>query len=49
MSDTNFVRTEMLPPVAPPVSQRGVVRWLRENLFSGPLNTILSLLAVAAL
>lgn len=49
MSDTNFVRTEMLPPVAPPVSQRGLVRWLRENLFSGPLNTILSLLAVAAL
>jgi len=39
----SFVRTEMLGPQAPPVSQIGAVRWLRENLFSGPLNTVLTL------
>lgn len=46
---TPFVRTEMLAPQAPPVSQRGAIRWLRENLFSGPLNTVLTLLGLAAL
>lgn len=43
-----FVRDTMLPPVAPPARQRGVVLWLRENLFSGPLNTILTILGLAA-
>ncbi len=42
----NFVRTQMLPPQSPPVTERGAVKWLRENLFSGPLNTILTVLAV---
>ncbi|PYF11001.1 L-glutamine ABC transporter membrane protein /L-glutamate ABC transporter membrane protein /L-aspartate ABC transporter membrane protein /L-asparagine ABC transporter membrane protein [Rhodobacter viridis] len=42
MSDTSFVRTEMLPPKPAPVSQVGVVKWMRENLFSGPLNTALT-------
>ena len=46
-SDT-FVRTAMLPPLTPPVSERGVVKWVRENLFSGWFNTILTLVAVAA-
>ena len=41
-----FTRTEMLPPLPPPVSQSGAVKWVRENLFSGPLNTILTLLSV---
>jgi len=48
MSDTSFVRTQMLPPQKPPVSQTGVVKWLRENLFSGPLNTILTLVGLWA-
>jgi len=43
MSDTSFVRTEMLPPKPAPVSQVGAVKWMRENLFSGPLNTALTL------
>ena len=47
MADT-FVRKEMLPPQTPPVSQIGAVRWMRENLFSGPLNTILTVLSVLA-
>ena len=44
-----FVRTEQLPPQAPPVSQSGVLGWLRANLFATPANaamTVLSLLAV---
>lgn len=43
---SSFVRDKMLPPVAPPASQAGVVKWLRENLFSGPFNTILTLLGL---
>ena len=42
--DTSFARTEMLPAQKPPVTERGVVKWVRENLFSGPFNTILTLL-----
>lgn len=45
MSDS-FIRTEMLPPQEPPLRESGVVKWLRENLFSGPLNTILTLLGL---
>ncbi len=54
MSETHaqtatFVRDTMLPPVAPPVGERGAVKWLRENLFSTPLNiglTVAGLVAV---
>jgi general L-amino acid transport system permease protein len=46
MADTSFVRNEMLPPAPAPVSQIGVVKWLRENLFSGPLNTTLTVLGL---
>lgn len=45
----SFVRTQMLPPKAPPTTDRGVIGWLRENLFSTWLNTILTLLAALAL
>ncbi len=44
----SFVRDSMLPPEPPPSRQSGVILWLRENLFSGPLNTILTLLGLAA-
>ena len=47
MADISFVRTEMLPPKPPPATERGVVKWLRENLFSGWLNSILTVLARA--
>jgi general L-amino acid transport system permease protein len=51
MSDTHsntvaYVRTTMLKEQAPPTSQVGAVRWVRENLFSGPVNTLLTLLGV---
>jgi len=44
-----FVRGNMLAPAVPPVSERGAVKWMRENLFSGVFNsglTVLGLLAV---
>lgn len=41
-----YVRRDMLAPQAPPASQSGVIRWVRENLLSGPFNTILTLLAI---
>jgi general L-amino acid transport system permease protein len=44
-----FVRTEMTPPKAPPLAERGAVKWLRENLFAGPFNTILTLVALYVL
>ena len=42
----SYVRDAMLPPSAPPLGQAGPVRWMRENLFAGPLNTILTVLSV---
>lgn len=43
-----FVRDTMLPQQSPPASQSGAIKWLRENLFSGPLNTFLTIAGVAA-
>ncbi|MDB5660812.1 MAG: transporter permease subunit [Cypionkella sp.] len=45
----SYVRTEMLPPAEPPISERGAIRWMRANLFSGPFNSILTLLAAYVL
>jgi general L-amino acid transport system permease protein len=44
--DLSFVRTEMLPEQAPPASQAGLVKWLRENLFNGWFNSILTVIAL---
>lgn len=46
MAPINFVRNEMLAPSAPPVREAGAVKWLRENLFSSPFNTILTLVGL---
>lgn len=50
MSDMNasqaFVRTEMLPEQSPPATQTGIVKWLRENLFSSWMNAILTLVSL---
>ena len=51
MSDTHaqtvsYVRDKMLPEQSPPACEVGVVRWTRENLFSSPLNAILTLLSL---
>lgn len=41
-----FVRTEEIPPSPPPISEVGVVSWLRNNLFYSIPATILTLLTV---
>ncbi|MEO1362725.1 MAG: amino acid ABC transporter permease [Pseudomonadota bacterium] len=41
-----FVRTEQLPPQAPPVTAAGPVKWVRENLFSNIPYSILTLVAI---
>lgn len=41
-----FVRDTMLPPAPPPVQEAGVVRWLRKNLFSGPVNSALTIVGL---
>src|SRR5690606_6755474 len=47
-STASFVRKEMVAAQEPPVSQRGAVKWLRENLFSSPLNSALTILGLLA-
>ena len=48
MSDKSvaFVRTQMLDQQPPPASQRGIVKWVRENLFPDAFNSILTLIAI---
>jgi general L-amino acid transport system permease protein len=51
MSDTHaqtvaFARHIMLPSAPPPSSEVGALRWLRENLFSGWLNILLTVFAL---
>ena len=49
MTDTSYVRTEMLPEKEPPVTERGPIKWAHENLFSSWSNSILTLLSIWAL
>ncbi len=51
MSDTHensvaFVRTETIPEREPPFTASGPVKWMRENLFATPANSILTVLAL---
>jgi general L-amino acid transport system permease protein len=52
MSDTHadtslsFVRGEMVDEQAAPLSEHGVIGWMRHNLFDGWFNTVLTLIAV---
>ncbi|MGB8623934.1 MAG: amino acid ABC transporter permease, partial [Paracoccaceae bacterium] len=48
MTDLSFVRREMLPEKTPPTTSVGVIGWLRGNLFLGPWNSILTLVALFA-
>lgn len=47
MSQTSFVRKDMLPPQPAPIRESGMVKWLRENLFSSWLNGILTVIGLA--
>ncbi|MDJ0822656.1 MAG: amino acid ABC transporter permease [Paracoccaceae bacterium] len=54
MSDTHqhsvvFVRTDMLPEQEPPAAERGIVKWMRQNLFSSIPNGILTLASFYAI
>lgn len=44
-SPTAFVRTEQVPPSPPPASTTGPVKWAKDNLFSTPTYTVLTLLS----
>lgn len=53
MMDTSNIPTnppeQRLPDEAPPLSTVGPIAWVRNNLFSSPMNALLTLLAVAIL
>ena len=44
-----YVRHERHPSLPPPVTETGLIGWLRANLFSSILNTLLTLMGVALL
>ena len=48
MSETNapFVRHKLIEEQVPPVTERGVLKWARENLFSSPFNVIMTILSL---
>ena len=48
MTSQSYVRTEMVAAQKPPGAQAGVVRWMREKLFSSWLNGILTVVALYA-
>jgi general L-amino acid transport system permease protein len=39
-----YVRTETVPPSAPPASTTGLQGWMRENLFPTPLQSVLTII-----
>jgi general L-amino acid transport system permease protein len=48
MSDNSnsFVRHEMLAERAPPAGEGGILKWVRENLFSSVFNSLMTIIAV---
>jgi general L-amino acid transport system permease protein len=44
--DLTFVRAEMINAQAAPLKERGLVRWLRRNLFSTPTDIVLTLIGI---
>lgn len=54
MSDTPqhsaaFVRETPLPPSPPPATERGAIKWIRENLTSSPANAVMTVLSLVAI
>ena len=49
MSEFSYVRTEMLPEQEPPLTEVGIIGWVRANLFNGVLNSILTILSITFL
>ncbi|MGZ9810951.1 amino acid ABC transporter permease [Pseudoroseicyclus sp. H15] len=46
-ADLAYVRETMLAQKEPPITEQGALKWLRENLFSGWLNGLLTIAALA--
>jgi general L-amino acid transport system permease protein len=51
MSETHaqtavYVRDKMIAQQEPPLTERGAVKWMRENLFSGTTNILLTLVSI---
>ncbi len=44
--DVRFVREHMDASLPPPISESGIIGWMRKNLFSGVVNTLFTLLAL---
>ena len=49
MTDVSYVRTEMLPERDPPASERGPIKWARENLFDGVFNSVLTIVSISVI
>jgi general L-amino acid transport system permease protein len=49
ISSTGFVRGEMLAQQSAPANTNGIAHWLRTNLFATPFDTVLTIIALAAL
>ena len=45
-AEMSYVRQEMVEASAPPSTSVGAIAWVRQNLFSGVINTVLTLLGV---
>lgn len=46
-SDYQYIRPQMVDPMPAPANQKGVASWLKENLFSGPKDTVLTVLGIS--
>ncbi|MCK0096771.1 amino acid ABC transporter permease [Yoonia sp. F2084L] len=44
-----FVRTETLPELPPPPNAAGPTKWIKDNLFATPANSVLTVLAILAI
>jgi general L-amino acid transport system permease protein len=44
-----YVASGQIPPSAPPVSMTGPIGWIRENLFDGPINSLLTLVSIVVI
>jgi general L-amino acid transport system permease protein len=44
--DVSWVRTEMALAEAAPLSEAGIVAWVRKNLFATPVDSVLTVLAL---
>ena len=45
-NDLSYVRTEMIPEKEPPLAETGIIKWVRENLFAGWMNSLLTLVSL---